>query len=151
MFISTNSRELSRLRGKAIYSYEYGVNHQIGSTFVSLDVTVHLLVDPESSVFSASRHVMTPILRFLRTLPESVFRDVFDLYQLVSLFQTRELLDQGVYSDLAENDTLQVLMSGCEFMTAIYSRTPFSRIVNYYAQFEEDHLGDSFELYLSLA
>ena len=151
MSISSNTRELSRLRGTAIYSFLYAVNHQIGSSFISLDIQVNLLIDPSSTLFSAPRRSIVPVLRFLRGLTENQFRDVFDLYQLVSLFHSQTVLVRGIYSNLLETDPLQGLLSSSEFLNLIYSRTPFSRVVSYYAQFEDDSLGDSFELFLSLA
>ena len=150
MSISSNQRELSRLRGKSLYSYLYVVNHQIGSTFVSLDIQVNLLIDPSSILYSAPRRQVTPVLRFLRGLPESQFRDIFDLYQLVSLFQSQDTLLRGIYSDLSETDALHSLFMTSDFLALIFSRTPFTRVSSYYAEFEADPLGDSFELYLSL-
>ena len=151
MSISTNSRELSRLRGKPLYSFLYGVNHQIGSSFVSLDIQVNLLIDPDSALFTAPARLVTPVLRFLRGLNETQFQDIFDLYQLVCLFQPQDSLDRGVYSDLTDSDPLQSLFSASDFLTLVFSQTPFSRVNSYYAEFEADHLGDAFELYLSLA
>lgn len=150
MSISSNSRELSRLRGTPLYSYVYSVNHQVGNSFISLDIQVNLLVDPDSVLFSRSKRLLVPVLRFLRGLTDSQFRDVFDLYQLVRLFQPLDVLIRGVYVDLSESDTLQGLLSTSDFMALIYSGTPFSRVASYYAEFEEDRLGDSFELFLSL-
>lgn len=151
MSISSNSRELSRLRGRPLYSFVYGVNHQVGRSFISLDIQVNFLIDPESVLFAAPRRLLSPVLRFLRRINESQFRDIFDLYQLVSLFQSREVLSRGVYADLLESDPLQGLLSSSDFMSLIYSRTPFDRVASYYAEFEDDRLGDSFELFLSLA
>jgi len=95
--------------------------------------------------------LVTPVLRFLRGVSENQFRDIFDLYQLVSLFHPRVDLDRGFYLDLTESDPLQGLMSTSDFLSLIFSRTPFSRVASFYAQYEEDNLGDSFELFLSLA
>ena len=151
MSISTNSRELSRLRGKCLYSYLYIVNHQIGRSFVSLDLQVNFLIDPSSSLFIAPRRRLVPVLQFLRGLVEDQFRDIFDLYQLVCLYQSRENLLRGIYSELSDSDALHSLMVNSDFMTLIFSRTPFTHIPSYYAEFESDPLGDSFELFLSLA
>lgn len=151
MSISSNARELSRLRGRPLYSFVYNVNHQVGRSFISLEVQVNFLIDPESVLFVAPRRLVSPVLRFMRRITESQFRDIFDLYQLVSLFQPREVLSRGIYVDLLETDPLQGLISSSDFMSLIYSRTPFDRIVSYYAQFEDDRFGDSFELFLSLA
>ena len=151
MSISTNSRELSRLRGKCLYSFLYIVNHQLGRSFVSLDLQVNLLIDPSSFLFTAPRRQIVPILRFLRGLTENQFRDIFDLYQLVSLYQSREILIRGIYSELSETEALHSLLVNSDFLALVFSGTPFTRIPSYYAQFESDPLGDSFEMYLSLA
>ena len=150
MSISTNSRELSRLRGKSLYGYSYIVNHQLGRAFVSIDLHVHLLIDPSSILFTASRREIIPVLRFLRGISESQFRDIFDLYQLISLYQSRDLLIRGVYSDLSETDPLHSLLVASDFIALIFSHTPFTRISSYYAEFEDDPHGDAFELFLSL-
>ena len=150
MSISSNSRELSRLRGKALYSFIYYVNHQVGNSFISLDIQVNLIIDPESTLFSAPMRRVSPVLRFLRGLTQDQFRDVFDLYQLVTLFHSSQVLARGFYLDLPVADPLQSLLSASDFMVLIYSGTPFSRIASIYAQFEDDNLGDSFELFVSL-
>ena len=150
MSISTNSRELSRLRGKSLYSFLYIVNHQLGRSFVSIDLHVNLLIDPSSALFTAPRREIISVLRFLRGIPESQFRDIFDLYQLVSLYQPRDILVRGVYDDLSETDPLHSLLVTSDFISHVFSQTPFTRISSYYAEFEDDPHGDAFELFLSL-
>ena len=139
------------MRGRFLYSFLYSVNHQVGSAFISLEVQVNLLIDPESALYTSSRRHMVPVLRFLRGVTDNQFRDIFDLYQLVSLFQPRDALVRGVYCNLLESNPLRDLLISSDFLTLIFSRTPFSRVLAYYAQFEDDIHGDSFELYLSLA
>ena len=151
MSVASNHRELSRLRGFPLYTYHYMVNHPVGAHFFSMDVFVHFLVSPTSTLHGSSVRQLAPILRFLRGVPEDIFRGAFELYQGCTIVHSRDELVQGLYSDLSDDDMLQTLFSESDFLTHVYSRTPFCRVSSYYAQFEPDHLGDSFELFLSLA
>ena len=151
MSVASNSRELSRLRGFPIYSFEYGVNHQVGPRLYSIDVYVHFLVSTQSTLHGAPPRTMNPIVRFFRGIPENIFQGVFEMYQCVTFVHDREEMTRGFYSELDSEGMLQELFSECDLMTHIYSRTPFHRVASIYAEFEPDYLGDSFELFVTLA
>ena len=151
MSVASNQRELSRLRGFSLYSFHYMVNHPVGSHYYSMDVFVHFLISPTSPLHGSRARQLTPLIRFFRGIPEDIFRGAFELYQSCTIVHSRDELIRGLFSDLSDDDMLQSLFSECDFLLHIYSRTPFHRVASYYAQFEPDHLGDSFELFLSLA
>ena len=151
MSVASNHRELSRLRGFPLFTFHYMVNHPVGSHFFSMDVFVHFLISPSSTLHGSSTRRLAPIIRFFRGIPEDIFRGAFELYQACTIVHSRDELVTGLYSDLGDDDMLQSLFSECDFMSHIYTRTPFHRVSCYYAQFEPDHLGDSFELFLSLS
>lgn len=151
MSVASNQRELSRLRGTHLFTFHYMVNHNIGSHFYEMDVFVHFLVSPQSSLFGGSTRALTPIIRFFRGIPDTIFSGSFELYQSCTFVHSRDDLVRGLYSGLGDLDMLQTLFTECDFMSHIYSRTPFHRVTEYFAQLEPDHLGDSFELFLSLA
>ena len=151
MSVASNQREFSRLRGFPIYTFHYMVNHNVGSHYYSMDVFVHFLISPESSLHGSSTRALAPIIRFFRGIPDSIFSGSFELYQSCTFVHSREELIRGLFSTLGDDDMLQLLFTECDFISHIYSRTPFHRVTEYYAQFEPDCLGDSFELFLSLA
>ena len=116
-----------------------------------MDVFVHFLVSAQSTLHASPPRVMNPIVRFFRGIPESTFQGVFEMYQCVSFLYSQEEMTRGFYTELDSDGMLQELFTECELMTHIYSRTPFHRIVSIYAEYEPDHLGDSFELFVALA
>ena len=151
MSVASNSREFSRLRGFPVYTFHYMVNHPVGAHFFSMDIFVHFLVSPQSVLHGVNARRLAPIIRFFRSVPEDIFRGAFELYQSCTIVYSRAELTTGLYSELGDDDMLQTLFTESDFLSHVYSRTPFHRVSSFYAQFEPDHLGDSFELYLSLS
>lgn len=143
MSVASNQRELSRLRGFPVYTYHYMVNHPVGAHFFSMDIFVHFLVSPLSALHGVGSRRLAPIIRFFRGVPENIFAGAFELYQSCTIVHSRDELVQGIFSELGDEDMLQVLFTDCDFLSHVYSRTPFHRVTSYYAQFEPDHLGDS--------
>ena len=151
MSVASNSREFSRLRGFPVYTFHYMVNHPVGSHFFSMDIFIHFLVSPQSVLHGVNTRRLAPIIRFFRGVPEDIFRGAFELYQSCTIVYSRDELTAGLYSELGDDDMLQTLFTESDFLSHVYSRTPFHRVSSFYAQFEPDHLGDSFELFLSLS